>query len=250
MQGKSKNNLHWLYNTATYIEPPKIFSYYSLRFQFDGTSHRNSEKLLLIVEIPVPFTELTETDTIPLENYLLGFLAPVINDLSYEYVNNDKNVREKAQFEVQTVNEVMLRRSGIHYNRDNNSVILTIHFCVPLVNALSVNARSAIRAVRDILEHIENVMKSLDQDKLSAYISCYHNQLRIREYLKCHDLCAFIANGSILPRENGTLKPMKNAIPFCSPKELEVTIPLDKGEKLAGMGIKRGVTVITGGGYS
>lgn len=43
---------------------------------------------------------------------------------------------------------------------------------------------------------------------------------------------------------------MGNAIPFCSPKELEIAVPLSNGEVIVGMGIKYGVTVITGGGYS
>lgn len=251
LQGKNKNNLHWLYNTATDIELPKIFSRGSLRFWFEGTSHRNSEKLLLNIEIPAPNgLELSENDAVPVENYLLGVLSPVINALSMEYANANKDAREKAQFSAQMPDEVMLRKSGISYNYDNRSIILIIHFCVPLVNALSINAKSTVRAVNDILEHIEYVVHSLDEEELSAYISCYHNQQLIREYLRRNDLCAFIANGSILPRENGTAKPMENAIPFCSPKALEIAIPLTNGEEIVGMGIMRGVTVITGGGYS
>lgn len=251
MQGKNKSNLHWLYNTATDIEKEKVFSYGSLRFRFEGTSHRNSEKLLLQVEIPALFASATsKEDAIPVENYLLGVLSPVINDLSSQYVNTNKNVREKARFSAQTADEIMVRKSGICCSHENGSIVLTIHFCVPLVNALSINAKAMFRAVKELLELIESEVNSLDAGALSAYVSCYHTQQRIREYLKSQGLCAFVANGSILPRENGTAKPMKNAIPFCSPKELEIEVPLGNGEVIAGMGIRRGVTVITGGGYS
>lgn len=185
MQGKNKSNLHWLYNTATDIELTKIFSYCSLRFWFEGTSHRNSEKLLLYVEFPASFAlELSENDVIPVENYLLGVLSPVINNLSRQYANTDKNIREKAQFEVQMPDEVMLRRSGITYNYDQGSITLSIHFCVPLVNALSVNAKATVRAVKDILEHIENMVNAINPDELSAFVTCYHNQQLIRDYLK------------------------------------------------------------------
>lgn len=254
MQGKNKSSLHWLYDEAYNPNDPgkeKIFSYCSLRFWFGGTSFRNSEKLLLYVKIPVISNEaVSMTESSSVESYLLGVLSPVINDLSREYVNDAKNTREKAQFETQKANELMLRRSGIHYDRTQNAVTLTIHFNVPLVNALSINAKAAVRAVKDILEHIENAMKELNIEKLSAYVSCYNKQMQIREYLNRHDLCAFIANGSILPRENGTEKPMENAIPFRSPKESEVTILFTDDTTLTGMGIRRGVTVITGGGYS
>lgn len=255
MQGQAKSKLHWLYNTKytadSDTEEEKVFSYRSLHFWFGGTSFRNSEKLLLFVEIPLPMIETAPTmNGVPIESYLLGILSPAIADLSKEYVNDAKNVREKAQFEAQNADELMLRRSGIHFDSNQKSVTLTIHFNVPLINAVSVNAKSAVRAVKDILGHIDTAVQELDLEKLSEYVLCYSRQTQIRDYLKQQNLCAFIANGSILPRENGTSKPMENAIPFLSPKELEVSVPFADGTTLLGMGIKRGVTVITGGGYS
>lgn len=254
MQGHAKSELHWLYNakyTANTDLEEKVFSYRSLRFWFGGTSFRNSEKLLLFVEIPLPMIEIVATmNSVPIESYLLNILSPVVNDLSKKYVNDAKSTREKAQFETQKADELMLHRSGIHFDRNQNSVILTIHFNVPLVNALSVNAKATVRAVRDILEHIEDAIQKLDLKKLSEYVLCYNRQIQIREYLKKHALCAFVANGSILPRKNGTSKPMENAVPFLSPKELEVTISFSDGSAISGMGVGCGVTVITGGGYS
>jgi predicted ABC-class ATPase len=70
-------------------------------------------------------------------------------------------------------------------------------------------------------------------------------QSAIREWLKNSDYCAFVANGSILPRAKGTDLPMLNAIPFRSTPNDEIEVC-----GVRGMGIKKGVTVITGGGYS
>lgn len=256
MQGHNKSDLHWLYNTewkadSELEEKEKIFSYGAFRFWFSGTSHRNSEKLLLYIEIPSLLNEFMEDiDYVPAENYLLKVLAPILNTLSAEYCNTDKNIREKAQFSVQEADELMLRKSGIHYDYKRNVFVLLIHFNVPLVNALSVNAKATVRAVKGILNHIQTAISDLDKEELSTYISCYRKQLFIREYLKRNRLCAFVANGSILPRENGTTKPMKNAVPFLSPKELELTISFEDGCTISGMGLRCGVTVITGGGYS
>ena len=59
-----------------------------------------------------------------------------------------------------------------------------------------------------------------------------------------------MANGSILPRESGvSSKPMRGAVKFQSPKEQEVTITLPHAGVISGMGIKRGITLIVGGGY-
>ena len=159
MQGHNKSDLHWLYNTewkadSELEEKEKIFSYGAFRFWFSGTSHRNSEKLLLYIEIPSLLNEFMEDiDYVPAENYLLKVLAPILNALSAEYCNTDKNIREKAQFSVQEADELMLRKSGIHYDYKRNVFVLLIHFNVPLVNALSVNAKATVRAVKDILNH-------------------------------------------------------------------------------------------------
>ena len=42
---------------------------------------------------------------------------------------------------------------------------------------------------------------------------------------------------------------MKGAVPFHSPKEMEVEMDLPRRGKLCGMGIRRGITLIVGGGY-
>lgn len=251
MQGHNKSDLHWLYNTRSEDDPPLVFSYSKLKFWFGGTGYRSSEKLLLYIQIPSETVgENTIKETKPYETYILKLLSPIINDLSNSYLNTDKNVREKAQFEAQSVGEYIARRSGMKYNEKENEFILRINFNVPLVNALSVNAKATIRAVRDILEHIENALDNFDRNEMKDYVEAYTHQQEIRRYMKDNGICSFIANGSILPRENGTEKPMKNAIPFVSPREAELTITLSDGTSIIGMGIKKGVTVITGGGYS
>lgn len=251
MQGHNKSDLHWLYNTRSENEPPLIFSYSKLKFWFSGTSYRSSEKLLLYVQIPSDIIgDIVLSGTLPCETYLLRLISPIINELSGSYSNTDKNVREKAQFETQCAGEYMVRRNGIRYNAKENVYVLRINFNIPLVNALSVNAKATIRAIRDILEHIETALNDINRDELNLYIKTYAYQREIRKYMSDHDFCSFIANGSILPRENGTPVPMKYAIPFIAPKEAEIIIPLSDGTQMAGMGIKKGITVVTGGGYS
>ncbi len=256
MQGKSKTELHWLYNDrfaerAEDAEKEKTYSYRSLRFRFAGTGHRNAERLLLYVEIPTTvLTDTDGTDILPLETYLLHVFSPLCKQLSDDYANTDKNRREKASFAAQPINHKILRRNGIYHDRQAHAFVLEIHFQVPLVNALSINAKATFRALKELLDRIEDAIHSLDQEKATAYKQVYRNQQFLRAYIKQQKLCAFIAEGSILPRENGTEQPMKNAIPFRSPEELRETICLPDGTELTGMAIRQGVTVITGGGYS
>jgi len=251
MQGHSKKELHWLYNTRTDLEPAKIFSWSQLKFWFSGTSYRTCEKMLLYVEIPGRFLgPQIPADSLPHETYLLHALSPAIFELSGSYQNTGKNIREKAQFEAQTAGAYLARRSGIRYDREKNAYVLRLNFNVPLVNALSVNAKAAVHAVKDICETIEKVLTGLCPDELERYVRTYDSQCCIRRFMKTHNLCAFLADGSILPRENGTQAPMKNAVPFVSPEETAVWIRLPDGTAMRGMGIPMGVTVITGGGCS
>ncbi len=92
---------------------------------------------------------------------------------------------------------------------------------------------------------INSYIRNFDRKKLARVIELSEKQRAIRKYLAESDLCAFIANGSILPRSKGTDLPMRGGIPFESPPEAEIEICGVKG-----MGIRRGITVITGGGYS
>lgn len=76
------------------------------------------------------------------------------------------------------------------------------------------------------------------------------DQRVIREELKKRGLIAFVANGSILPRQSGNSDlPMKDAVPFQSPKNMEITIQLRHRGSITGMGIRKGITLIAGGGY-
>lgn len=63
-------------------------------------------------------------------------------------------------------------------------------------------------------------------------------------------LAAFLADGSVLPRESGISdRPMKGAVPFQSPAACKVTVTLPYHGPVTGMGIKKGITLFVGGGY-
>lgn len=76
------------------------------------------------------------------------------------------------------------------------------------------------------------------------------DQAYIREQLPKMGLCAFVANGSVLPRESGvSQRPMRSSVPFQSPETMEVTMELPHRGMIRGMGIRKGITLIAGGGY-
>lgn len=67
--------------------------------------------------------------------------------------------------------------------------------------------------------------------------------------LDVRGLCAFVPDGAILPRASGMSNaPLETAIPFEAPEGLAVTLDVN-GQRVRGMGIPKGITVITGGAF-
>lgn len=92
--------------------------------------------------------------------------------------------------------------------------------------------------------------RSLPASQVEQAVFLSEDQHYIRGQLEALGLAAFVADGSILPRESGVSdRPMQKAIPFTSPDSLAVTLMLPHHGALRGMGVKKGITLIAGGGY-
>lgn len=91
---------------------------------------------------------------------------------------------------------------------------------------------------------------SLAEGEARAAVDLADDQLFVRGELERLGLVAFVADGSVLPRESGVSSlPMPGALPFSSPDSLRVTLDLPHRGPTPGMGVPRGVTLVVGGGY-
>jgi predicted ABC-class ATPase len=91
---------------------------------------------------------------------------------------------------------------------------------------------------------------NINSKKLIDRVKLVEDQEYIRMELHNRGLIAFIANGSMLPRESGiSTKALKNGKMFVSPKELEIEFNTQSRGIIKGMGIKKGITLVVGGGY-
>lgn len=135
---------------------------------------------------------------------------------------------------------------------DQGRVILRFEAGFP-ARGRTIDARELEKMLFDILPGcVLNSLyyRKINQNKLKAAIELCEDQQYIRESLPKLGLCAFIANGSILPRQSGVSdRPMENAVPFRSPASLEVSLDLPNRGKVTGMGIPKGITLFVGGGY-
>lgn len=115
-----------------------------------------------------------------------------------------------------------------------------------------INGQGALYMFNDAIPNIvsELALTRKDINALWEHIRVVENAYAIRQYLEEHGYVAFVADGSLLPRESGVSdKPLVSGVPFQSPESLRITIPVPYGEPITGMGIKKGITLITGGGF-
>ncbi len=106
-----------------------------------------------------------------------------------------------------------------------------------------------------ILEDIPALARSLcypnlDHALLKSFVETNEDASFLRQKLSDLGLIAFVADGSVLPRASGVdPRPAKEAVPFEAPASLALEIELPHRGRVRGLGIKKGVTLITGGGF-
>ncbi len=94
--------------------------------------------------------------------------------------------------------------------------------------------------------------KNIDQKIMQKHIEVAEDTKYLRDKLDSLGLVAFIVNDSILARKDGDSdKPMgtQKVIRFKAPKSLTQEIKLPNKGLIKGLGIKKGITLIVGGGY-
>ncbi|ENT7207398.1 ABC-ATPase domain-containing protein [Vibrio parahaemolyticus] len=92
--------------------------------------------------------------------------------------------------------------------------------------------------------------RELDKEAMVKHCQVVEDQSALREQLEAHNLVAFVANGSVLPRIAGNCDlPMKEAVEFTAPESLQVTLHAPNKGYITGLGIPKGITLIVGGGF-
>ena len=146
----------------------------------------------------------------------------------------------------------VLERTACSVDPVSGDVTLRFEIGFP-ANGRSINAHALIRILDEFLPGgvaASLIYHNVDQKKLKAAIELADDQAFIRNELRSKGLCAFVGDGSVLPRQSGISSlPMKDAVPFKSPESLAVTLNLPHAGAMRGMGIRKGVTLIVGGGY-
>lgn len=144
---------------------------------------------------------------------------------------------------------------------ERTAAVVTADFVeVRFVAGLPADGRRCLgrEAVAMLLDEVPRLVEaSLFQEAVGVpgvlrHIEAAEDQEWLRGRLAEKGLVAFVADGSILPRESGIRDlPLKdgNVVSFQSPAGLRCEFRLPNRGRVTGMGIPEGVTLIVGGGY-
>lgn len=192
--------------------------------------------------------------------------ARKITPIKQAYITTASRQVALADFITRSIaRTIRQQKSPIHIDLPSQEMMLNTSFAMDeqqLEVRLSANLPAAGRRIlgrqaisllcEQIPQCIKQTIEQLDIQRLEQQLQLADQQDAIRTYLQEHHYVSFIANGAILPRQSGVSdQPLtkERAIPFQSPPEWEIEIPIPHRKPIRGMGIPKGVTLIVGGGY-
>ncbi len=199
---------------------------------------------------------------IPAADYCLRAFKKYLDELNEKITNKKRTDKENGRYYIYEPNGKVLKRNCSYFQPacpkyykntghlsgatvESNSFVWYLNIMI-MVQLPEKKIKQTIQMLtKDLPNAVEHFIRDFNVSEMKKAILLYNKQQEIRRWLKNSQYCSFIADGSILPREQDTDFPMKKAKPFSSVQGERIQI----GE-LTGMGIRKGVTVITGGGYS
>ena len=235
-----------------------------ISFTIETTNRMAFDRPTILCQIPAEKLGITNYTTAVADDCYRQFI-PYLEELNEELYNRNKPPEETGYYYMaHPGGEILIRNSAYFTMRPRKDYInlggyKISHYpdneleepqmCLAMRFQVQLKANDKKKAVMLLVNNLPSAttsfIKYFDREHSEKVSVLSEKQQELRLWLKNSDYCAFIANGSILPRDSKTGGAMENAIPFTAPLGEEIDACGIKG-----FGIRKGVTVITGGGYS
>jgi predicted ABC-class ATPase len=199
----------------------------------------------------------SQTGRVALCDFVTRTAASIIRDKHLDKNAGNSNggwsSPKGGAFNINAPGQEVLPRTSAIINGDE-TIEMRFSVALPAAGRTVLGQQANQILALNLVELVKNTLlhSNLDEKKLARHISSVENQHHLRQQLSANNLIAFVANGSILPRASGaSAAPMvdSSVVPFQSPPELSVTLTQLDGVAVSGMGIKKGITLLTGGGF-
>ena len=243
---------------------PTYWSGGDVSFTVETTNRMAFDKPTILCQIPAEMLGITDYSTAVADDCYRQFI-PYLEDLNAELYNRNKPPEETGYYYMaHPRGEILVRNTAYFTMRPRKDYknlggykivnypdeeLGAPQMCLSMRFQVQLKPNDKKKAVQLLVGNLPNIaslfIKYFDHERSIKVGALYEKQKYLRNWLRDSDYCAFLANGSILPRDSKTGGAMEGAIPFMAPAEEEIEVCGIKG-----LGIKKGVTVITGGGYS
>ena len=179
------------------------------------------------------------------------FLTRRVDEVIRRVVRGNRGSGGSGRVEIQRPSQKVLHRTSMVAGRDYVEARMAVGLPA---RGRSVNGRAARAVLLGELPEIVGLAlkpESMDGEGARLHVETVEDAEYVRGLLPSLGLVAFVADGSVLPRESGASdRPLgEGAVPFESPDEFRVEVELPNRGSVMGMGIPEGVTLVAGGGF-
>ena len=243
---------------------PTYWSDRDISFTVETTNRMAFDRPTILCQIPAEMLGITDYSTAVADDCYRQFI-PYLEDLNAELYNRNKPPEETGYYYMaHPTGEILVRNTAYFTMRPRKDYknlggykiinypdeeLGAPQMCLSMRFQVQLKPNDKKKAVQLLVGNLPNIaalfIKYFDHERSIKVGALYEKQKYLRNWLRDSDYCAFLANGSILPRDSKTGGAMEGAIPFMAPADEEIEV-----FGIKGLGIKKGVTVITGGGYS
>ncbi|WP_028781841.1 ABC-ATPase domain-containing protein [Thalassobacillus devorans] len=176
----------------------------------------------------------------------------ITRDIARKLMKLNPNVKGSGKSGLVAIDrpgQEILERTAVYLNSDHMIICLSVGLPA---NGRRINGKQAEKLFFQVLpELIDTSVFRISDEEIERAVQLADQHAAIRREMEANDWVAFVADGAVLPRKSGVSeRPMEGAVPFESPEQNRVTIELPhRNEPLTGMAVKKGITLIVGGGY-
>jgi predicted ABC-class ATPase len=172
-------------------------------------------------------------------------------------VKGNRGIGNSGVIGIDTPGQEVLERTSVLITHD--SVETRFVMGLPASGRTVLSGEAYEMFFHEVPEIVKRSLKfsNLNAEEIKEHVETIEDQEFIREKLGDYGLVSFVANGSILPRTSGvddrplstTIKSPSPVVSFKSPDSLEVEFIIPNKGRIQGMGIRKGVTLVVGGGF-
>lgn len=193
----------------------------------------------------------TKSRAVAIEDYLARQFARAASRLSSHRGTGKSGLIAitKLAEGIASLGQEVLERTAVFIN--DRQIEIRFVIGLPARGRRILGRQAAAMLCEDLPQLVTAILyESLDAKAVQQHVETIEDADWLRQQLAQHNLVAFVANGSILPRRSGVdPRPLLNAVSFQSPPSLEIEFTCPNQGVIRGMGIPAGISLIVGGGY-